>query len=149
VCVTSLQQACRIPRKGLLELPAFVAAVEGFRLAEADIAVVDGAAITRLNRRFLRHAGDTDVLSFDLSESAAGISAEIVICGDVAVRQARRLGCSPQREIMLYLIHGLLHLMGYEDSSVRGAAKMSARQEELLRRFLAKTRKKHTPRRGA
>lgn len=46
---------------------------------------------------------------------------------------------------MLYVVHGLLHLMGYEDESVRGAAKMHARQEELLADFLQSL---HRPRRG-
>jgi len=148
VHVSSSQRACRVPRKKLAQLAAFVAKAEGLRLAECGIAVVEGRTISRLNRHYLHRAGTTDVLSFDLSDSPGGISAEIVLCGEAAVRQASLLGCSPQRELMLYLVHGLLHLMGYEDSSVRGAAKISARQEELLRLFLARATGKRTARRG-
>lgn len=147
--ISSSQRACRVPRKKLAQLAAFVAKAEGARLAEVNVTVVDGGTISRLNRRYLHHGGTTDVLSFDLSDSPRGISAEIILCGDVAVRQAKPLGCSPQRELMLYLVHGLLHLMGYDDSSVRGAAKMSARQDELVRLFLAGRGRKRASRRGA
>lgn len=141
VRICSSQLPCRVPRKRLSQLAAFAADAEGARLAEVDVAIVDGATISGLNRRFLHHRGTTDVLSFDLSDSSGGISAEIVICGDLAVQQGKLLGCSPQRELMLYLVHGLLHLMGYEDSSIRGSVRMSARQDELLRAFLAQGRK--------
>ncbi len=148
VRICACQLPCRVPRKRLTQLAAFVAKAEGARLAEVDVAIVDNASMTGLNRRFLNHRGSTDVLSFDLSDSpAAGISAEIVLCGDVAVRQGKLLGCSPQRELMLYLVHGLLHLMGYEDSSIRGSVKMGARQEELLREFLSQRRKRRISRR--
>jgi probable rRNA maturation factor len=62
---------------------------------------------------------------------------QLVVCGDVAVEQARLRGLKPQHELMLYVIHGLLHMMGYEDTSIRGGAKMHAREDELLKEFLA------------
>ena len=139
VIISSSQKALRVPRKRLVELIGFVAAREGARIAQVDLAVVDSGEIAGVNRRFLGHAGATDVISFDLSDRAgAGLSAQLVVCGDVAVRQARLRGLKAQHELMLYVIHGLLHLMGYEDNSIRGGAKMHARQEELLREFLTK-----------
>ena len=123
----------RVPRKRLAELMKFVAEREGTRLAEVDLAVVGSDEIASLNRGYLRHAGPTDVLSFDLSDSSAcGICVQLVVCGDVALEQARARGLSPQRELMLYVVHGLLHVMGYDDATVRGAARMRARQDELL-----------------
>jgi len=137
VAISSSCPAVRVPRKKLAELVTFVAAREGARLGEVEIAVVGLEEIASLNRRYLRHAGPTDVLSFDLSETGkAGICAQLVVCGDVAKRQARLRGIPFHRELMLYVVHGLLHLMGYEDQSVRGAAKMHAREEELLWEFL-------------
>jgi len=143
VLISSSQKALRVPRKKLTELAAFVARAEGRSLAQIDLAVVADRRIAALNRSYLGHAGSTDVLSFDLSDSRTpGICGQLIVCGDLAVREARRRGCSPQRELMLYVVHGLLHLMGYDDTSIRAAAKMHARQDELLRQFLARPRRK-------
>jgi len=139
IAICSSQRAVRIPRKDIAELVEFVAAGEGAPVAEADIAFVDAAEMAALHRRHLGHAGPTDVLSFDLSDAdRRGIVAQLVICGDIAAKEAAARGIPPRRELMLYIIHGLLHLMGYEDQSVRGAARMLARQEELLAAFLAR-----------
>lgn len=136
VTISSTQRAVRVPRKRLAELVGFVAAEEGVRVAEIDLAVVTRSEMAALNRRYLGRAGPTDVLSFDLSENAAkGICAQIVVCGDVAARQALRRGRSAQQELMLYAVHGLLHLIGYDDTAGGGAARMRARQDELLEAF--------------
>lgn len=139
VAISSTQKAIRVPRKRIVELVAFVAEIEGCRIGDVDIAVVDSAKMAELNRRYLRHAGTTDVLSFDLSESPkAGLSVQLIVCGDVARTEAAARGLKPARELMLYVVHGLLHMMGYEDQSVRGSVRMQARQEEILDQFLAR-----------
>ncbi len=127
----------RVPRKKLAELAAFVARQEGTTVGEVDIALVSAKDMAEMNRRYLSHAGATDVLSFDMSDNRSrGISAQIVVCTDVAVQQARLRGLPRQKELMLYVVHGLLHLMGYEDQTPRGAAKMHAREEEILDAFM-------------
>jgi probable rRNA maturation factor len=135
--ISSTQKALRVPRKQITELIPFVAQQEGVTLAEVDVAVVDESEMAGLNRRYLSHAGLTDVLSFDLSDSqtGCGLSLQIIVCGEVAVRQGRAHGPSPRQELMLYVVHGLLHQMGYDDSSIRGAARMHAREDEILSAF--------------
>lgn len=143
VAISSSQRAMRVPRKAIGELVAFVADAEGYPVADADIAVMDRAEIAELNRRYLRHAGATDVLSFDLSEAPTlGLSVQIIVCGDVAVAEAAARNIPARNELLLYVIHGLLHVMGYEDKSIRGAARMRARQEELLAEYLSRARGK-------
>lgn len=125
-----------MPPARLRELTAFVAAAEGRRLGQIDLAVVGTEEIAALNQRYLGRAGATDVLSFDLSdEGVPEISAQIVACGDVAAAMGRALGHPAQRELMLYVIHGLLHLMGYDDDAPRAAKRMHAREEALLADF--------------
>jgi probable rRNA maturation factor len=143
VLISSAQRAVRVPRKKIAELVGLVARREGVRVAEVDLAVVAADEIAALNRRYLGHGGATDVLSFDLSEAGrGGLSIQLVICGDVTAAQAAARGLAVQRELLLYVVHGLLHQMGYEDSSIRGAAKMHARQEELLEEFLHRSRRR-------
>jgi probable rRNA maturation factor len=118
------------------KLIRLVAAAEGCRLAEVDLALVGGEEIAVHNRRFMHHSGPTDVLSFDLSDSSRpGLSAQLIVCADVAAKQGPLRGLTAGHELMLYVVHGLLHLMGYEDSTVRGRARMHAREDELLALF--------------
>ena len=141
VLISNSQRAVRVYRKRLAELVGFVARKEGHRLGQIDIAVAGRAEMSRLNREWLGDGRATDVLSFDLTEGGgAGICAQIVVCGELAAEQARLRGLRPQRELMLYVVHGLLHLMGCEDATVRGAAKMHAREDELLDGFLGRRR---------
>ena len=150
VIISSSQRAVRVPRKKITRLIRHVARAEGARIGEIDLAVVGCREMAALNRRWLRKAGATDVLCFDLSDSRrrGGISAQLVVCGDVAAEQGRARGTGPQRELLLYVVHGLLHLMGYDDASIRGAAKMRAREEELLEGFLARRKRRRASDRG-
>jgi probable rRNA maturation factor len=148
VAISSTQKAIRVPRKMIADLVVFVSSAEGYRIADADIAVVDSAKMAELNRRYLRHSGATDVLSFDLSEAPKiGLSVQLIVCGDVAAAEADSRGLTPVRELLLYVVHGLLHLMGYEDESIRGSVRMQARQEELLEQFLNRPGRKESSRR--
>ena len=143
VRISSQQEALRVPRKRISELVEYVAKAEGVRLAEVDLAVVDDGAMADLNRRHLRHAGTTDVLSFDMSGlHTAGLCVQLIVSGPVAKRSGPDHGLPPTHELMLYVIHGLLHQMGYDDTDVRAGAKMHAREEELLGRFLEQRRKR-------
>jgi probable rRNA maturation factor len=139
ITIVNSQRAMRVPAARLRKLIAFVAATEGQRLAQVELTIVSAGEIAQLNGRFLGHAGDTDVLSFDLSDAAGagptGISCQLVVCGDVAQRQGRDRGTGPARELMLYVVHGLLHLMGYGDTTIRGGARMHAREDEILTAF--------------
>ncbi len=137
VRISSTQSALRVPRKRIAALVAYVAHQEGVRLREVDLAVVSREEIVAVNRQWLHRSDPTDVISWDLSDSGEqGVTAQLVVCGDVAVEQAKLRSVRPSRELMLYVVHGLLHLMGYEDHSVRGAVRMHAREEELLEAFL-------------
>ena len=69
------------------------------------------------------------------SSSRSCLVAQIVVCADVAVRQGRLRRHSPARELMLYVVHGLLHLMGYDHATARAAACIHAREDELLTAF--------------
>ena len=137
VRISSTQKVLRVPRKALVRLVGFVADREAVRVAEVDLAVVSADEIAALNRRYLGRAGSTDVLSFDLSgPSDAALHAQVVVCAAEAVTHARRLGLRPQHELMRYVVHGLLHVMSYDDADASAAAAMHARQEALLAEFL-------------
>ncbi len=129
-------RSVRVSKRVMEEVCLFVAKAEGVRLGLVDLAVVDKDRIAGMNDSFLRHRGPTDVISFDLSgRETAGLCAQIIICGQVAREQATARGLKAIDELLLYVIHGLLHVIGYDDLAIRPAAKMHARQDELLRGF--------------
>ncbi|MBN2584713.1 MAG: rRNA maturation RNase YbeY [Planctomycetes bacterium] len=98
-----------------------------------SVTLVDDARIREINRRHLNHDEATDVISFDLSEAGDDVlSGEIVISAERAVRVAAERGSDPVGELLLYAVHGLLHLVGYDDLTAAQAARMHARENELL-----------------
>ena len=126
VRISSRQRALRVPRKRIIELVRFIARREPKPVAEVDVAVVSAQGIAALNRRWLGRRGTTDVMSFDLSgPGEAGLTAQVVVCADVAAREGRRRH-GVQRELLLYVAHGLLHLLGYDDTTPKAAAAMHA-----------------------
>ena len=103
--------------------------------ARISVALVNDAAMARLNRDHLGHNGPTDVLSFDLRNEASEkntIDGEIVMSVDMAVKQARQRGHAVEAELALYAVHGTLHLLGYDDRRKADAARMHAMEEEIL-----------------
>ena len=121
--------------------------------AQLDLAIhlVSAADIARLNETFLRHGGPTDVLAFDYRvEQASSLqsspqasslpspTAEIFLCPDEAVRQARSFRTTWQTELTRYVIHGLLHLCGYDDSGSLARRRMKREEDRLLRQISAK-----------
>ena len=103
----------------------------GLRKARISVAVVDDATIARLNWRYLRHRGPADVLSFPLDESD-GLEGEVVVAAETALRQAPRYDWSPHDELLLYVVHGVLHLVGHDDASPASRAQMQQRESEIL-----------------
>ena len=98
-----------------------------------SIAVVDDAAIREVNRRHLDHDGPTDVIRFPFSGPGdPELSGELVISAEMAAAVAARCGLDPGAEFALYLVHGLLHLCGYDDSTDAERARMRRREDEIL-----------------
>jgi probable rRNA maturation factor len=105
---------------------------------EVGIAVVDDAYMVELNDRFFHKQGTTDCFSFDLSDEADARKPryfEIVVNGPMAVHQARARGHTPEAELALYITHGLLHQLGFDDQTRSSARQMHRIEDEILHRF--------------
>jgi probable rRNA maturation factor len=112
---------------------------KGSRLRIQDsglsIAFVDNEKIMELNKKFLGHNEPTDVISFPLEDECSppnGISGEIVVSAQMALETANAMHTDVEGELILYVIHGLLHLIGYDDTSKKKARAMHERENELL-----------------
>jgi len=107
----------------------------GISSARISIGIVDDAEITVLNRRFLNHAGTTDCLSFDLSDETEPEGHrvfDLIVNGALALREAARRGHEAEAELALYLTHGLLHDLGFDDATAEQARRMHRTEDEVL-----------------
>lgn len=105
--------------------------------AELSVALVDSAAMAAANRRWRGRHGPTDVLAFSLLEGDHArhrgvLLGDVVIAVDIAERQAREAGHSFGEELLRLLIHGVLHLFGYDHAAPSEARIMQQRERELF-----------------
>jgi probable rRNA maturation factor len=136
IAIASPQEIVAIDRGRMREAVRTVLAGEGRADAEISLAFVDNPTIHRLNQRYLQHDEPTDVLSFPLSEpNAAKLAGELVLGVEVAKAQAEARGHDVQTELILYVIHGLLHLCGHDDHTSRDAAAMRTRERHYLQQL--------------
>jgi probable rRNA maturation factor len=106
-----------------LELPGRKA-TDLTKLREIFVLIVSDRRMALLHRQFLDESGPTDVITFS--------HGEILVSAETARRHARKFGNLVGRELQLYVVHGLLHLHGFDDRSKRGALRMEKVQEEIL-----------------
>ena len=99
------------------------------------IHLVGQQEITHLNEQFLQHAGPTDVIAFDhRSEASPGsLYGELFICVPMAVAQARRYRTSWPAELARYLVHGILHLKGYDDQQPKARQAMKREEDRVVK----------------
>jgi len=113
-------------------------------LVDVGVIFVDEAPMTDLHVRWMDEPGPTDVLSFPMDElrpgseemlSAEGVLGDVVICPQVARRQAELAGHEEINEILMLLTHGMLHLVGFDHAEPEEEKEMFALQKELLDSF--------------
>ena len=109
----------------------------GCRRGELGILLVDDREIEGLNREFLHREGPTDVIAFPMDGGFEGVPVllgDVVISAETALRQAREMGISLDEEVARLLIHGILHIFGYDhERGGQEAVAMEEREEEMMR----------------
>ena len=124
--VPELQKFAENAIKACLDLPK----KSGGNLAtlnEVLILIISDRRMADLHRRFMNESGPTDVITFQ--------HGEIFISADTASANAKRFGKSLGSELRLYLVHGLLHLQGFDDRDTRSARQIRAAERRVLRRL--------------
>ncbi|UCG15403.1 MAG: rRNA maturation RNase YbeY [Phycisphaerales bacterium] len=97
-----------------------------------SVALVDDARIAAVNRQYLHRRGPTDVISFDLGGDDHGVDGEVVLSAETARRESLSRGHSVAIEILLYAVHGTLHLLGFDDRTQAGAKAMHEEEDRIL-----------------
>jgi probable rRNA maturation factor len=100
--------------------------------AELSVAVVGDAEMQQINRTFLGRDHPTDVMAFPYSTEEDHLEGEVVINADEALRQAAQRSHGAEDELQLYAVHGVLHLLGYDDADVEQRKRMHERELSIL-----------------
>jgi len=106
-----------------------------FVQAEISVAIVDDPSMHELNRRYLNHDEPTDVLSFVLEAGSGALEGEIIVSADTAASTAVQFGWAAEDELLLYVIHGALHLVGYDDLDPAAKSEMRRQERACLAHF--------------
>lgn len=116
-------------------------AAERAARAAVSVVVTDDRLMRALNKRSLKHDYTTDVLSFEADargERAGSYLGDVVVCAAYARRMAAELGIAFKEELARYLVHGTLHLLGYDDLREPARSRMHRRQEAILHGLLGR-----------
>jgi probable rRNA maturation factor len=136
------ESGAQLDVRGLVSLSRFV--LDRLRvhpMAELCIKAVGEDTITEVNERWMDGEGPTDVLAFPMDElrpglvneePEEGILGDIMLCPDVASRQAEKAGHPVEAELELLTVHGILHLLGYDHAEPEEHAEMFGLQDRLL-----------------
>ncbi|NLK41673.1 MAG: rRNA maturation RNase YbeY [Planctomycetes bacterium] len=101
--------------------------------ATVTITIVGDAQMQQYNQRFLRHDSTTDVISFDLTDEFEPMRVfDIIVNAELAARRSRQRGHRPEAELALYIIHGLLHNLGFDDAEAQDFMRMHQTEEVIL-----------------
>ena len=109
----------------------------GIRSAEISIGIVTDERMHELNRQYLDHDYPTDVLSFVLAydKKRQSLEGEIIASSDYAAREAANYGWTGSDELLLYIVHGCLHLVGYDDTTPGAKKKMTEAETRYLKQL--------------
>lgn len=144
VTILNRQRRRRIDTARLKQITRALLAELKIPDAELGIHLVSAKHMAQVNWQYLQHEGSTDVITFDHSEaSGAGdglprrLYGELFVCVDDAARQAVEFGTTWRSEVVRYVVHGVLHLLGYDDLKPELRRKMKRAENRLVRRLEA------------
>ena len=139
ILIENRQKKQSIPLKRLEQVAQKILSVSGCPEAELSILLVDDEQIHQINRDYLDHDYPTNVISFAMQEGEGGdiqpdLLGDVVISTETAARDAAEADASFESELYFLLLHGILHLLGYdhERGSEEDARRMELREEEVF-----------------
>ncbi len=142
IWIRNLQRLIPLDSRKLKKVAKTILADFALPDAEVSISFVDDGRIQELNRRYLGRDKPTNVLAFSMREGEFAslhpqLLGDVVISVDTARRQSNRFGLNETEMVILLMIHGILHLLGYDhEGTKKGASKMALKQKEMLKKVL-------------
>ncbi len=132
ILIANEQSLVTVCEEQLLAVVRRILVDVGYQSAMISIAVVDDPTIQALNRQYLQHDWPTDVLSFPLENDHGNLEGEVIVSAETAERCADQIGWPAKDELLLYIVHGMLHLVGYHDKQPDEIAAMRSAEMKYL-----------------
>ncbi|MCZ6602050.1 MAG: rRNA maturation RNase YbeY [Planctomycetota bacterium] len=128
---TDLQKGVLLDRSELQAAARRALESEGSK-KEVSLVYVDNEKIRELNRDYLGHDWETDVIAFPLEDDADALLGEVIVSTEVAIAEAAKRKRTPMEEVLLYTVHGVLHLLGYDDHTPEDTKRMRRKEAEII-----------------
>lgn len=143
LAITNRQRDRKVDTRRVREVAAAVLAEAG-QGAELGINFVSAKRSAEVNWQFLQHEGPTDIITFDHGSTPERLFGEMFICVPEAVRQAAEFGTTWEAELLRYVIHGILHLRGYDDLEPAKRRVMKREENRLVRKLVGNPKGRRT-----
>lgn len=132
IAVQNQQKSLRVDKRLFKKIVRRILEDAKIDSADISVAVVDDPTIARVHEEFLNDDSPTDVISFVLDSSPGRVEGEIVASADTAIARANEYNWTPEEELLLYVIHGALHLVGYDDTTPKLRKVMRKMEEHYV-----------------
>jgi len=135
--IINLHKTKKINLKRLIGNLKKILALLSAKSLDISIVLCDNKFITRINKKFFKKNNPTDVISFPLKDNFRNnYLGEVIVCVQEASLRAKEYNNTFDKELLLYLIHGILHLLGYEDTTKKQRARMEKKQSEIIAKLI-------------
>lgn len=131
-CSVNTEAGIKLDKKNIHEIISLIKKEMNLNVESLEINFVNEKTILEINTEYLGHKYPTDVISFNYSDESNNLDGEIFICFDVAEENAKRFDAKFDDELKRLIIHGILHLIGYDDGTKSKREKMREEEERLL-----------------
>jgi len=106
-----------------------------FKIESIELNFISSDKMVEINKKYLDHNFPTDIITFNYSDKNDSLDGEIFICRDVAKENASSFGCSTDDEILRLIIHGFLHLLGYNDILDNEKREMKLKEDTYVNKY--------------
>jgi probable rRNA maturation factor len=132
IAIQNQQSLLRIDKRLIKKHVCRILKDAEIQTAEISIALVDDATIASVHAEFLDDNSPTDVISFVFDSSPGYLEGEVVASAETAIARAPEFEGTPEQELLLYVIHGVLHLVGYDDTTPKARKEMREMEQRYL-----------------
>lgn len=146
--ITSQVKGYKIDRRRIRQAIRWILRNAGIETGTVSVAIVDDETIARLHGQFLGDPAPTDVLSFLLEEGPAYLEGEVIVSAETARQQSGRLKVPEESELLLYIVHGTLHLVGFDDQTSSARRKMRQAEQRVFEQLKLAYPDRHRSRRS-
>lgn len=129
------EKGIRIDKSKIDNLLKHLSTELNFKVESFEINFVNSTTIENINKNFLNHEGTTDIITFNYSEEKYRFDAEIFISIPDAIENAKKYNVNIDNELGRLIIHGVLHLLGYDDLSVQQKRIMKRKENLFVKKF--------------